>query len=63
MKNNLNQSNQNPKDVEQPLMSTGTSEPGFDSENKGYQPMDRPASRPKIGDTLLGDDGITGRVR
>jgi hypothetical protein len=63
MKNNPNTSNQNPKDVQQPLMSTGTSEPGFDWEKEGYQPMDRPAARPKIGETLIGDDGITGRVR
>lgn len=63
MTNNPNTPNENPEGVEQPLMSTGTTEPGFNWEKDGYQPKDRPAAQPKIGETLLGDDGITGRIR
>lgn len=41
--------------VEQPLMSTGTTEPGFDW-NKGKTKL---AAKPKIGETLIGEDGMT----
>lgn len=45
--------------VNQPLMSTGTTEVGFSKENKQKQPT----SKPKIGESLMGDNGITGRIR
>jgi hypothetical protein len=45
--------------VEQPLMSTATTEAGFDRNNK----KKRHAVEPKIGETIMGDDGITGRIR
>jgi hypothetical protein len=45
--------------VEQPLMSTATTEAGFDKNNK----KKRHAVEPKIGETIMGDDGITGRIR
>ena len=44
--------------IEQPLMSTGTTEPGFDRETK----KDKLESKPKIGETIIGDDGITGKI-
>lgn len=47
------------ENLKQPLMSTGTSEAGFDRDTKGSKPV----SKPKIGETILGDDGITGRIR
>jgi hypothetical protein len=45
--------------VEQPLMSTGNTEAGFDKDTKKR----KLASKPKIGETIIGDDGITGRIR
>lgn len=45
--------------LKQPLMSTGTTEPGF----KGNPEDHKKAAAPKIGETLMGDDGITGRIR
>jgi hypothetical protein len=45
-------------DMEQPLMSTGTSEAGFKKENEK-----RVAEVPKIGQGIMGDDGITGKIR
>ncbi len=45
--------------LKQPLMSTGTTEPGFDKNRNDKQK----AEAPKIGETLIGDDGITGRIR
>jgi hypothetical protein len=45
--------------VEQPLMSTATTEAGFDRNTK----KEKLAAKPKIGDTIIGDDGITGRIR
>lgn len=45
--------------VEQPLMSTGTTEAGFEKDTK----KSKLASKPKIGETIVGDDGITGRIR
>ena len=49
----------NPDLVEQPLMSTGTTEPGFERNTKNA----KLASKPKIGETIIGEDGITGRMR
>ncbi|MFC3885858.1 hypothetical protein ACFOU2_21230 [Bacillus songklensis] len=37
--------------VEQPLMTTGTTEPGFDWDTGG----DKSAAKPKIGETLMGE--------
>jgi hypothetical protein len=45
--------------VEQPFMSTGTTEAGFEMDTK----KSKLASKPKIGKTIVGDDGITGRIR
>jgi hypothetical protein len=45
--------------VEQPLMSTATTEAGFDRNTKKA----KQAAQPKIGETIMGDDGITGRIR
>jgi hypothetical protein len=45
--------------VEQPLMSKGTTEAGFEKDTK----KSKLASKPKIGETIIGDDGITGRIR
>jgi hypothetical protein len=45
--------------LDQPLMSTGTTEPGFKKDTK----KSKLASKPKIGETIVGDDGITGRIR
>lgn len=41
--------------VEQPLMTTGTTEPGFDWNTGG----DKLAAKPKIGETLVGENSIT----
>ncbi|MCM3764511.1 hypothetical protein [Neobacillus niacini] len=38
--------------VEQPLMSTGTPEPGFKVDSEKSEPV----SPPKIGDTVIGDE-------
>ena len=45
--------------LDQPLMSTGTTEPGFKIDTKNA----KLASKPKIGETIVGDDGINGRIR
>ncbi|WP_404328169.1 hypothetical protein [Mesobacillus maritimus] len=45
--------------VEQPLMSTATTEAGFEKNTK----KEKLAAKPKIGETIIGDDGITGRIR
>jgi hypothetical protein len=45
--------------VEQPFMSTATTEAGFDRNTKKA----KRAAQPKIGETIMGDDGITGRIR
>lgn len=45
--------------VEQPLMSIDTTETGFEKDTK----KSKIASKPKIGETIMGDDGITGRIR
>ena len=45
--------------VEQPFMSTDTKETGFEKDTK----KSKLASKPKIGETIIGDDGITGRIR
>lgn len=45
--------------VEQPLMSTATTEAGYDRTTKKA----KLAAKPKIGETIIGDDGITGRIR
>jgi hypothetical protein len=55
----MSKSEKSPDLVEQPLMSTGTTEAGFEKDTK----KSKLASRPKIGETILGDDGITGRIR
>ncbi|WP_156324380.1 hypothetical protein [Bacillus sp. FJAT-27251] len=46
-------------DTVQPLMSTGTAEPGFKKENK----ENRLTDIPRIGQGIMGDDGITGKIR
>jgi len=46
--------------VEQPFMSTATSEAGF---NKNKKNDAKHTGKPKIGETIMGDDGITGRIR
>ncbi len=52
--------NQKWKDpLEQPLMSTGTTEPGFKKDTKNA----KLASKPKIGETIVGNRGINGRMR
>jgi hypothetical protein len=43
--------------VEQPLAISA--EPGFEKQTKNS----KLASKPKIGETIVGDDGITGRMR
>jgi len=48
----------NTSNVEQPFMSTGTPQPGFKKEEKGKK---KPVNAPKIGETIMGDDGMTGR--
>jgi hypothetical protein len=45
--------------LDQPLMSTGTTEPGFKKDTKNAKLADKP----KIGETIVGDDGINGRHR
>ena len=45
--------------VEQPLMSKNTTDTGFEKDTK----KSKLASKPKIGETIMGDDGITGRIR
>jgi hypothetical protein len=40
-------------------MSTGTTEAGFEKDTR----KSKLASKPKIGETIVGDDGITGRIR
>lgn len=53
-------SNEKSKDpLDQPLMSTGTDEPGFKKDTKNA----KLASKPKIGETIVGDNGIEGRIR
>ncbi|HZG73391.1 MAG TPA: hypothetical protein VEY51_17785 [Chondromyces sp.] len=47
--------------MEQPLMSTGTVEPGFDWDKD--KSKNKLAAVPKIGETLMGEDGITGQIR
>lgn len=44
------------QEVEQPLMTTGTTEPGFDwgKDDK------KSATKPKIGETLIAESGILG---
>ncbi|WP_442593740.1 hypothetical protein [Neobacillus sp. D3-1R] len=44
------------KDTEQPLMSTGTTEPGFDWDAKDKKIV----TEPKIGESLIGEAGILG---
>ncbi|WP_156431165.1 hypothetical protein [Bacillus sp. FJAT-29814] len=39
--------------VEQPLMSTGTTEPGFKVDPEKSEPV----NQPKIGDTVIGNQG------
>ncbi|PLT35132.1 hypothetical protein [Bacillus sp. V5-8f] len=46
-------------DVQQPLKATGTNDTGFDWATDGAKLVDKP----KKGDTLMGEDGITGRIR
>lgn len=43
--------------VEQPFAVSA--EPGFEKQTKNS----KLASKPKIGETIVGDDGITGRMR
>ncbi|SEM16198.1 hypothetical protein SAMN05192533_101258 [Mesobacillus persicus] len=43
--------------LEQPLMSTGTTEQGFDRDTKDSKVV----SKPKIGETMLGDNGKLGK--
>ena len=38
----------------QPLMSTGTTEPGF----KKGRPESKVVSKPKIGETVMGEKGV-----
>jgi hypothetical protein len=45
--------------MDQPLMSTGSSVPGFKADTKNS----KLASRPKIGEKIVGDNGIEGRIR
>jgi hypothetical protein len=45
--------------VEQPFLSKNTIETGFEKDTK----KSKLASKPKIGETIIGDDGITGRIR
>ena len=45
--------------VDQSLMSADTTETGFEKDTK----KSKLASKPKIGETIMGDDGITGRIR
>lgn len=40
-------------------MSTGTTEAGFKKEEM----KSKAVTQPKIGETIMGDDGITGRIR
>jgi hypothetical protein len=55
----MQKNEQAPNFVEQPLMSTGTSEAGFDNDTM----KSKPGSKPRIGKAILGDDGITGRIK
>lgn len=50
----MRKSEKAPELVEQPLMSTGTGEPGFQWDAK----KPSPESKPKIGGTIIGDDGL-----
>lgn len=43
--------------VEQPLMSTGTTQAGFEKDTK----KSKVVSKPKIGEIIVGDYGITGK--
>lgn len=45
--------------LKQPLMSTGTTEAGYKKE----ETKTKAVTQPKIGETIMGDDGITGRIR
>lgn len=46
--------NENAHDfVQQPLMSTGTTEPGFSIKTE----KSKQEVKPKIGETIIGDDG------
>jgi hypothetical protein len=45
--------------VEPPLIPTGSLEPRYEKDSKNA----KLASKPKVGETIIGDDGITGRIR
>lgn len=45
--------------VEPGLMSDVTNDPRYKKDTKNQ----KLAGKPKVGETLLGDDGITGRIR
>ncbi|HYK74006.1 MAG TPA: hypothetical protein VEV44_12920 [Pseudoneobacillus sp.] len=53
---NTSEHNLGKQDVEQPLMSTGTTEPGFEWEKDNK----KATSEPKIGETLIEEAGILG---
>ena len=48
-----------PDSVEQSFMSTGSTEDEIEKDTR----KSKLASKPKVGETILGDDGITGRIR
>jgi hypothetical protein len=45
--------------VEQPFVSTGTTEAEFEMDTK----ESKPANKPKVGNTSVGDDGISDQIR
>ena len=45
--------------VDEPLISTGSTEAKLKDETK----QSKLASKPKIGETIIGDDGIEGKIR
>lgn len=45
--------------VEQPSMAKSSTDLGVEKQTKNA----KLASKPKIGETIIGDDGITGRIR
>ena len=45
--------------VEPPLIPTGSIEPRYEKDTKNT----KLASKPKVGETIIGDHGISGRIR
>lgn len=48
-----------PDSIEQSYMSTGSAVDEIEKDTR----KTKLAGKPKVGETLLGDDGITGRIR